>query len=222
MYKYYIRVDKHDGYEQGISILESMCEMCLGVYHTGKSQDNPHWHFAIQLDVKTVPCLRARLRKFWSVPKSLSIKVFDGDEKGLKYLFHEKDRASFSVVSQKGYSDEQVKSFKEESHCKDRKSRERKERAPTFTQMVMSGLWQGVKSHLKNYNIQDTIDGKFVVSGIPEQIIRHAVGRYIVDCFGENAKVFDKFILKRFYNLACLEIFGNSFREELVCQIMQD
>lgn len=211
MYKYYIRVDKNEGYDEGISMLESMCQKCLGVYHTGKSQDNPHWHFAIECDVKNIPCLRARLRKFWSVAKSISIKNFDGNEKGLKYLFHEKDRESFSVVSQKGYNEDVIKSLKEDSVSKSPKENVKK-RVPTFTQKLVEAALDKFKSG----NLWKTYEND-------EAAPRREVLKFVIKFFGGQHKVFDKFVINRAFNVVCFHLYGDEFIEDFtdICLMQQ-
>lgn len=204
MYKYYIRVDKNEGYEEGISMLQSMCEKCLGVYHTGKSQDNPHWHFAIECDVKNIPCLRARLRKFWSVAKSISIKNFDGNEKGLKYLFHEKDRESFRVVSQKGYNEDVIKSLKEESVSKGPKENVKK-RTKTFTERVVDAAIEEFGNRTGEV---------FIVT--KERLVR-----FVINFFGGEKKVFDKFVIQRCYNVVAYHVIGHKFIEQMVEEICE-
>lgn len=197
---YFIRVDVHTDYENGISKLEQFCSKVLGVYHTGKNNDNPHWHFAVTTDARSVPALRARVRKFWTVPKSISIKEWNlGERKVLVYMFHEKEKDSFKVVSQKGYDDEEVKSFKEESVNKKKGDESRRKREPTFTEKLVD---KAVEEFGTEYNGDDKV-----------------VVKWVMKQFGAHKKVWDEYVIYKAYNLVSQHIRGDAFLETAIYKL---
>lgn len=118
MNHYLLRLAHFPGYDESFdqAFPQDRFPKILGVYHTGKSNDNPHYHFVFQCDYK-MPALRMHLKKSFSAGsgnRHLSIKSRDlsqGDT-CLSYMFHEDTRDTFKVVINRGYDTEAIKKIK--------------------------------------------------------------------------------------------------------------
>jgi len=108
---YVLRLQAHDGYQQKFSnVFTDRFSRILGVPHSGRRGDNPHYHFAFTCDYKQ-PALREYLKKHFSQGKGnrhLSLKKWDGDPKACSYMFHE----GTEMIIQKGFTDDEVSTFK--------------------------------------------------------------------------------------------------------------
>lgn len=118
--KFFIRIQERDGTEVilnefGVNLGECGVNSCLIVRHSGKNQDNYHFHIHLDADIKQ-QALRVRLKKLFPDHrgnKGISVKVADDSKKPLSYMFHEHTRESFRVPYNVGYTDENIKEFKE-------------------------------------------------------------------------------------------------------------
>lgn len=112
---YCVRIDAIDGYLDKIRMLELVDEYksIIGVKHMGKEKTNPHYHLVIKTNVKQ-QALRVRFKKIFDQGKGnghLSIKVWDGDEKAVSYLFHEDINSP--LIIRKNVSDEYLSKAKQ-------------------------------------------------------------------------------------------------------------
>jgi len=90
---YCVRVQALDGYAQKIVALQLQTDYTsvLAVKHSGKNKDNPHYHIVIKTNVKH-QAFRVRMKNVFTDGKGnehMSLRVWDGDDKALSYLFHE-------------------------------------------------------------------------------------------------------------------------------------
>lgn len=215
MYNYYIRVTDNPGYEGRIRSVMHQTETMLGVFHTGKQGNNPHWHFAISCDVRNKEALRARLRKEWSVPKSISIREWDGERKALCYLFHEKEKGTFKVVAQKGYTDEEVEEYKKESYTKGPRNEDgstKKKKEKSFSEKMVEDALEEFKPVRKAPN-------HWWYEGTERRINKEDVMRWVIRRYSKNMKVFDKFIVNRGYHLVAHHLFGKEFEDNVIDQL---
>lgn len=108
---YVLRLQAHDGYQSQFSnVFTSRFSRILGVPHSGRRGDNPHYHFAFTCDYK-MPALREYLKKYFDKGKGnrhLSLKKWDGNPKACSYMFHE---GTESIIS-RGFTDEEIEVFK--------------------------------------------------------------------------------------------------------------
>lgn len=192
---FFIRVDVHPEYENAIQKLESFCEKILGVYHTGKNNNNPHWHFVVCTDAKSIPCLRARVRKFWDVPKSISIKDWNLDKKAIVYMFHEKEKDTFKVVSCKGFTEEEVKQFKDDSVNLKKSDDGRKKREPTFTEKLVDRAIEEFGTEDNHKRCKE-------------------IQRWVIKQFGAQRKVWDEYVIYKAYNLVAQHVIGKPHVDE--------
>lgn len=109
-----IRINEHLGYKQTMIELfqrdRFTRSICLP--HTGKTGDNPHFHLIVESDYKD-DALRKELKKHFTQGKGnkhLSIKVWDGNPKGLSYLFHE----GTDPIFVKGYTSDDIMNFRKQ------------------------------------------------------------------------------------------------------------
>jgi len=109
--EYVLRLQACDGYRQKFdNVFTDRFSRILGVPHTGRKGDNPHYHFAFTCDYKQ-NTLREYLKKHFDQGKGnrhLSIKKWDGDPKACSYLFHE----GTETIIRRGFTDEEIESFK--------------------------------------------------------------------------------------------------------------
>lgn len=110
---YVLRLQAHDGYSNKFNDVfsDERFFKILCVPHTGRKGDNPHYHFCISCDYKK-QALRAHLKKHFNLGsgnRHISLKDWDGHSKALSYMFKE----GTDPVFNRGYSDEDVKGFKE-------------------------------------------------------------------------------------------------------------
>lgn len=110
---YAIRLNEMGNYKEMIETCFERIDKVIGVYHTGKDFNNPHYHFIAFTEMKQ-PAMRAHMKLFYNLGKGnkhLSIKRCDGNEKTWSYLFHEHKRESFEVVIRKMYKDEDINKY---------------------------------------------------------------------------------------------------------------
>lgn len=107
---YSLRLDEKQDYKDFILAMEEMGKMFV-ILHQGKRRDNPHFHFAIQTNVKK-DAYRKRLKKIFTKGKGnghMSLKDWDGDEVYIQYLLHEcktlKEVKEKIVLDSIGYDD---------------------------------------------------------------------------------------------------------------------
>lgn len=108
-----IRLNEFDGYRLLLDEAFQRFPRIIGVCHTGKDRNNPHFHFIVDTDTAQ-QAIRKHLLKFFNKAKGnkhLSIKQTDGNSKAWSYLFHEHDRETFEVIINKGYSAEDIEGF---------------------------------------------------------------------------------------------------------------
>lgn len=209
MYPYFIRVDVHPQYENGIKELEAMSERCFGVYHTGRNNNNPHWHFMAVTDAKSVPCIRARLRKFWGVAKSLCIKSVYEERGTCVYMYKEKNKDTFRVVSAKGFSEEDLNSFKEESYSQDSQGQgvePKRKREPTFSEKLVQ---RAVEEFGTNKDKGNRVNG----------VCETRLMKWVMVQFGAHKKVWDEYIIYKAYNLVAQHVYGDKHIDEMVEKI---
>lgn len=110
---YFVRIDEHEAYAEIIKNLSEIhpdFHRIFAMRHVGKFKENPHFHLVITTVIK-LQTFRVRMKKLFTKGTGnghMSIKVWDGDEKALSYLFHEEDPY---IIVQYGYSDEDVARF---------------------------------------------------------------------------------------------------------------
>lgn len=108
---YVLRLQACDGYHDKFSsVFTDRFVRILGVPHTGRKGDNPHYHFAFTCDYKQ-PALREYLKKHFDKGKGnrhLSLKKWDGDPKACSYMFHE----GTEVILRKGFTDDDIDMFR--------------------------------------------------------------------------------------------------------------
>lgn len=108
---YVLRLQAHDGYQASfVSVFSDRFSRILGVPHSGRRGDNPHYHFAFTTDYK-MPALRAYLKKYFdkgSGNRHLSLKKWDGNPNACSYMFHE---GTEPIIS-RGFSEDQINDFK--------------------------------------------------------------------------------------------------------------
>lgn len=84
----------------------------LALFHVGDKKDNPHTHFVINCAETQQQSFAVRLKKLFDIEKKhqYSIKVWDGCDGALSYMFHEVDEV---VLCNKGYSDDDLQRYRE-------------------------------------------------------------------------------------------------------------
>lgn len=111
---YVLRLQALDGYQAKFdTVFNDRFSRVLCVHHTGRKGDNPHYHFCFTTDYKK-QALRVYLKGHFDLAKGnrhLSLKDWDGSDKACSYLFHE----GTSEIMCKGFSDDQLTSFKEKN-----------------------------------------------------------------------------------------------------------
>lgn len=209
---YFIRINDHEGYADAIR--EHFCDYTdvVAVKHTGKYGDNPHFHIAVKSHLKR-PTLRARLVKVFDQGKGnehMSIKeIQPGAFKNtVQYMFHEENRESFEVLLGNEEVCEEARQgaikYKQDNREKSLKE-QKKTREPTFTEKVVDAAVE----HFRPGGL------------LMMHLKRDHVLKFIVGFFGNNKKVFDKFIIIRIYNVVAYHLWGNSFVNEIVADIEQ-
>jgi len=86
-------------------------DKCLGVFHTGKTGENPHFHMILTLKSELQKqSLDTRFKNMFQVKGSqYSSKPWDGKSGAGSYLFHEDNH---DIVINRGFSDEDIAEFK--------------------------------------------------------------------------------------------------------------
>lgn len=87
----------------------------LAVLHNGEKGDNPHVHFVMELKEELQKqSLDVRIKKLFGVSGrgSYSSKPWDGGDGACSYMFHESDDMD-NIVTSKGFTETDVKKFKE-------------------------------------------------------------------------------------------------------------
>lgn len=82
---------------------------CLALAHDGKTNENPHCHFVIELSTELQKqSFDVRIKKvFGTEDRNYSSKVWDGDlDGGPSYLFHEETNR---ILVNKGFTDAEIK-----------------------------------------------------------------------------------------------------------------
>jgi len=201
---YFIRIQEYPLYNQLIKEQFADFQEVVAVKHTGKTNDNPHYHIAIKTHLKR-PALRARLVKAFKEGKGnehMSIKpIKEGEyENTVQYMFHEHDKETFEVLlGTQEQADKATQGAIEYRKEKPFKESIRK-REPTFTEKV----------------IDSAID-QFTVSGlIKDGVDKEMVIIHIIRFFGKNRKVFDKFIIHRIYNVVAWHLFPQKLEQEVL------
>lgn len=104
---------------------------CLGTFHTGKKDENPHCHIVIQLNANPQKQTFAlRLKNLFSVEKrtQYALDVWDGNRAlgAVSYLFHEENA---EILVNKGFTDEDIEAAKHANACVQRVIAINKEKA---------------------------------------------------------------------------------------------
>lgn len=88
------------------------CVRLLAAYHKGKTKENPHCHWVIELSSEIQrQSFAARIKKLFGIEKNTkgwSVQIWK-DDGACSYLFHEDEDC---VIVNKGFSDEEIKKFK--------------------------------------------------------------------------------------------------------------
>lgn len=126
-------------------------------------------------------------------------------ENTIQYMFHEEDRESFEIL----LGEEEVCSkAREGARAFKLENREievvRKKRVKTFTEMVVDAA------------LDEFTTGGLLKDGVKKEMVI----RFIISFFGNNRKVFDKFIIYRIYNCVAYHLFGQNFVEEFAAEVM--
>lgn len=113
---YCMRLQALEGYREKITMLAACDEyrVVFSVRHTGKKNDNPHYHVVIVTSVKA-QAFRVRMKKIFADGRGnehMSIKRYDGDIKAFSYCYHETGVEEFV---RKGLTDDQIREFKEKN-----------------------------------------------------------------------------------------------------------
>lgn len=117
---YCVRINDVSGASYGdrISMLTAVEDYSRihGLHHNGDRMENPHFHLVITTTVKE-KAFRARMVKVFNAGKGnghMSIKLWNGDEKALSYLYHEEGSNPSSFLVNKGYDVDDIHRFKEQ------------------------------------------------------------------------------------------------------------
>jgi len=109
---YVLRLQALDGYSNKFDeVFGDRFSRVLCVHHTGRTGNNPHYHFCFTADYKK-DALRKYLKGHFDLArgnKHLSLKDWDGRKEACSYLFHEGTEALIS----KGFTAEEITEFKE-------------------------------------------------------------------------------------------------------------
>lgn len=103
----------------------------LGAYHTGKTKENPHIHFVIELDSEPQKqSFAVRMKTLFNIEKrsQYAIDTWDGKRGAgaCSYLFHEQDA---DIVVNKGFDDSDIDAAKQANEITQRVMAANKERA---------------------------------------------------------------------------------------------
>lgn len=199
----------------------------LIAYHTGGNCDNPHIHLVLDTDY-TIETFRARCKRLWTLSKQFSLKGYKvrederDDESPYIYVFHEKDKdtfvcwwKNFHIKNDIGRWAKQAKSKNKERSSRDSVSVDgevKRKRVPTFTEVLL----EEALTELKPGGLLKTK----VFEGHVMPIGKNEVLRFIIQKYGKNRKVFDKFIINRMYSLLAWHLFGEEFEDEMVGQVL--
>lgn len=103
---YCLRLNKFNGYEQLLLDFfqaDDYTRVFIG-FHTGQSNENPHWHIVFDTQVRK-QAMRKRLLTVFTAKKgngNFSLKDWDGDLKAISYIYHED--ANLVPVFVRGFS----------------------------------------------------------------------------------------------------------------------
>lgn len=112
---YCVRVDALDGYGDKLPMLQTCLDYksIVAVKHNGSKGENPHFHLVVQTQIQS-QAFRVRMRKIFDQGKGnghMSIKVWDGNNDAISYMFHEDENAVLLV--QHNVSDETIAACRE-------------------------------------------------------------------------------------------------------------
>lgn len=227
--KFLMRVDIHSQNDlDGIqSILQDdKVKHALVAYHTGTYGNNPHIHLVLDTSYRQ-ETLRARCKKLWTRAKQFSLKgylaKYEETEEAFIYVFHERERDTF-VCWFKNYSvkydvgrwanQARPKAVKVggASAAPEEITLRKKQRVPTFTEVLLDEALLELKPGglLKT----KVVDGHVLPIG------KNEVLRFIIQKYGKNKKVFDKFIINRMYSVLAFHLFGEEFEDDMVGQVL--
>lgn len=118
MEHYALRLKDIEGYEGKFDqVFTDRFDQVLGVFHTGKEKDNPHYHFLLRCDYKSQR-LRQYLKSHFDQGKGnrhLSLKPWDQSSKAISYMFHEDNRDTFKVVINRGFDETLILKAKQDN-----------------------------------------------------------------------------------------------------------
>lgn len=103
-----VRVDARDGYAQKFGVMSLQYDGFVGVKHTGKNNENPHYHLVIRTSIQP-QAFRKRMKVAFPEGKGnqhMSIKPWDGKIEAVSYLFHEDPTCELLI--RHGVSDEYI------------------------------------------------------------------------------------------------------------------
>lgn len=86
-------------------------ETFLATFHVGKSKENTHCHFCVKNNkIIQKQTFALKVKEVFNVASKsdYSVKIWDGSDKALSYLFHE---VPHNILANKGYSDEDIDKF---------------------------------------------------------------------------------------------------------------
>lgn len=109
-----IRLDHREGYEEMIPewITKIDALSALVVKHNPKKGENKHYHMCIICNLK-VNAVRNSLSRYFTKGKGNghhSVKIWDGNEKALSYLFHDEE---YVIIENLGYTNDDIERFKQ-------------------------------------------------------------------------------------------------------------
>lgn len=205
------------------------------VHHTGRSNDNSHFHILVKTHLK-IPAFRVRLRQEFKAGKGnrhMSVKECIVDKTGdleivdehysvlvskfdvrwyykvVLYMFHECDKVSFRVVlNTMGLDEEEYKRVALLSpHRKTSLSEEKSNKIK--------------KPGTFTRQCVDEAIAEFMCQGLlKDGVKKYDVLQFVIKCFGGNKKVFDQFIINRIYNVVAYHLFGSDFIDDMIGKVL--
>lgn len=111
-YQYVLRLQEHKGYSDSFDVVFGVrFDRVLCVRHTGKTGENPHFHFVFKTDYKD-SALRKYLKGHFNQGKGnghMSLKEWDGRDDAVSYMFHE----GGDPILNKGWEDDEIRRLRE-------------------------------------------------------------------------------------------------------------
>ena len=112
---YAIRIsDKRDDYKNHLKEAFAIYGRVIGVTHSGKDRNQPHWHFVVTTHLG-ISSIRKHLKNYFDGPRHLAVKQHSVEDTSTSYIMKEHKRDTFRIEIQKGYSNEEVEAMIERS-----------------------------------------------------------------------------------------------------------